>query len=109
MRQRTFSDSQLKEFMRLHLTKYPDAIERMHFVMKHPFRDNDEQISRNTREILDTAQHLAFFHAHAQRMPKDRLVKVTDPYYHARYDIQSDVIAYVAAMLGPIGSYGVEE
>ncbi|RUW87204.1 MAG: hypothetical protein E5W64_11930 [Mesorhizobium sp.] len=95
--------------MHLHLTKYPDAVERMHFVMKHPFRDNDEQMSRTRREILDTAKHLAFFHAHAQEIPKDRLAKVADPYYHARHDILSDVIAHVAAMLGPIGSYEIEE
>jgi len=109
MQLRTFSDAQIKEFMRLHLTKYPDAVERMHFVMKHPFRDNHDEIYRNRREMRDTAKQLAFFHAHAKAIPKERLVHGTDGYYHANYDISADVIAYVANMLGPIGSYEIEE
>jgi hypothetical protein len=93
-----FSDEQLDEFFKLWLETYPDAIDRAHFIMKHPFRDNDEAMTRNRREVWGVARNLEFF----LKYKKDNEAR-------ALHHIHHDVFTRVADMLGPIGSYDIEE
>lgn len=104
-----FTDEQINKFIKAHLEKFPDAIERMHFVMKHPFRKNDEETSRNFREISETAKTLEFYHEYARNLPEEYTKRVPDPYYYSFFHIHRDVITRVAAMLGPIGSYEIKK
>ena len=102
-----FSEEQIDEFLRAYTTKYPDAIDRMHFVMKHPFRDHDEENARKWRELLEVAPTLSFFSEYNESLTKgdpNRRSKF-EAYYHLSHDITQRV----ADMLGPIGSYEIEE
>ncbi|AZO02014.1 MULTISPECIES: hypothetical protein [unclassified Mesorhizobium] len=56
-----FSDEQIDEFLDAYLARFPDAIERMEYVMLHPFDENDELMSRNFREMQQVAQTMEFF------------------------------------------------
>lgn len=102
-----FTDEQIDAFLKAYVEKYPDAIERMHFVMQHPFRDNDEMMSRTTREIVEIAKEMQFFHEYADQRAK----KLQDPnqYSTAMHHLDRDVSRRVAGMLGPTGTYKVEE
>jgi plasmid stabilization system protein ParE len=104
-----FTDSEIDAFLKAYLEKYPDAIARMHFVMNHPFRDNDEQMARYAREVRQIADSLSFFHEYSNSLPEGLLKEVPDRYYHAYYHLQHDVTRRVAEMLGHIGSYEIEE
>ncbi|MGX9177391.1 hypothetical protein [Mesorhizobium sp. BHbdii] len=104
-----FTDREIDAFLDAYLEKYPDAIARMHFVMKHPYRDNDQQISRNGWEVRQVADSLAFFHDYANRISGDILKEVPDKYYHAYNRLMYDVTKRVAEMLGPIGSYEIDD
>jgi hypothetical protein len=94
---RSFTDEQIDAFLEAYVGKYSAAIERMHFVMRHPFRDNDEQITRGAREISEIAQTLEFFKDYADREPS------------ALHHLRRDVARRVAGMLGPIGTYKTED
>lgn len=104
-----FTDDQVNEFLRIHLERYPDAIQRMHFVMRHPYRNNDERTSQNIREVNSTAKSLEFYHDYARNLPEEYIKRVADPYYYAFFHIHRDVVTRVAAILGPIGTYEIEE
>lgn len=104
-----FTDEQIDVFLMAYLERYPDAIERMHFVMKHPFRDNDLLISRSWDEIVEIAMSMDFFHEYARNLHEEYMRRQSGPYYHSYSHIIHDVARRVADMLGPIGSYEIEE
>ncbi len=88
-----------------YLKEHPDALERMHFVMQHPFRDNDEAMSRTRREFRRVAERMEFFQEYIARNPYDSTILINNPPPISK--LHRDFFHYVAAMLGPIGSYEI--
>jgi hypothetical protein len=64
-----FSNEEIESFMKLHAERYPDAVQRMQFVMQHPFEDNKKNTSRTLREIGETARLLEFFNRYTEVEP----------------------------------------
>lgn len=89
-----------------YLKEHPDALERMHFVMLHPFRDDDDdEMSRSAREIHHVAKRMKFFQDYVARNPYDSTILINNP--TPRSKLYLDFVHYVAALLGPIGSYEI--
>lgn len=91
-----YTDDQIDKFIKAYVEKYPDAIDRMKFIMLHPFRDNNDRISKISREINEIASSVDF-------------LKIDSLDNDAIHLLKRDVAARVAQMLGPIGSYEIEE
>ncbi len=91
-----FSEQEIDSFLDLYLAKYPDALQRMQFVMQHPFRDNKALIYRNQSEIREISTLLEFFSKYAETGP------------NAVHHLTRDVLGRVADGLGPIGSRTVK-
>lgn len=93
-----FSDEEVELFIEAWLNEYPDAIERAHFIMQHPFRDLSSEMGRQQLEMNSIAQKLDYF--------KEALSAADGLGFHR---LHSDVIDRVTSMLGPIGSYEIYE
>lgn len=104
---KTFTDQQIESLLAEYTKEYPDAVERMHFVMLHPYRENSASIARSAWEITMVAKRMKFFQHYVDNNPHDPQKYTNNPLLESKF--KADVIAYVAAMLGPIGSYKVFE
>ncbi|KQT02900.1 hypothetical protein ASG42_25825 [Rhizobium sp. Leaf391] len=104
---RTFTKDQIESLLAEYVREYPDAIERMHFVMRHPFRDTDDISSRSLSEIKIIAKRMKFFQDFIEKNPYDHSILVNNQSPFSR--LRDDVYEYVADMLGPIGSYKIEK
>lgn len=101
----TFSEQDIESLLSEYLKEHPDAVERMHFVMQHPYRDNYEIMDRNTREFRRVAERMAFFQEYIARNPYDPSILLNNP--PPMFLLEMDFVNYVAALLGPIGSYEI--
>ncbi|WP_192177762.1 hypothetical protein [Mesorhizobium amorphae] len=91
-----FLEQEIDSLLDIYLEKYQDALQRMRFVMKHPFGDNKELISGNLREIGEVSKLLEFFNNYAETEP------------NAFHHLARDVFRYVADGLGLIGSRRID-
>ncbi|WP_155765288.1 hypothetical protein [Mesorhizobium erdmanii] len=92
------SCEQIEAVLQAHLAQYPDAIDRMHLIMKHPHRDNKEATNRTILEISKTLESMSFYQEYLKSAPSRS--------FHEAF---RDVADFVGNMLGPVGSRRVEE
>ena len=101
-----FTEDQENEFLRIHRERYPDAVERIHFVMRHPFRNHDEATRKIWHELRQTAETIDFYSEYAATRPQMYSPELKRAYNDAWSHLHTDVMHCVAAMLG---TYEIEE
>jgi len=93
----TYPDADIERLIQRLEEVFPGSLERMHSVMRHPFRDNDKSMAESRRDLIQVARETEPFKSALANDASQLLI------------ISQQVVSRVADMLGPIGSYDVEE
>lgn len=92
-----YPDADIERLIKRLEEVFPGSIERMHFVMRHPFRDNDKSMAQSRRDLIQVAKETEPFKSTLANDASQLLI------------ISQQVASRVADMLGPIVSYKIEE